>query len=441
MNLSIEQNLIFEKYKKGENIFITGVGGTGKTKLIQYITNHAKFLEKKIQVCAMTGCAAVLLQCNANTIHSWAGLGLARGSKEEVVNRVIKSKIRRKNWNSVELLIIDEVSMLSEKLINILDIIGKKIKKILKPFGGIQIILAGDFHQLPPIGDENDPESFNFCFESEIWDKLFKKENQIELKTIFRQKDPVYQKILKQIRNGKIHKSSIDILNKYKRIPDENMEIKPPILLAKRKNVDAINLSELSKLDTKYQEFILKEHQEDKKYLDEKDYKNFTSDDKSYEINYLKNNILAEDKLVLKIGAQVMCIANIDVEGTNAIVNGSQGIIIDLKEGFPIVKFKNGEIRIIKEYLWKSEIIPGLGIKQIPLILAWAITIHKAQGLTLETAMIDVGKNIFECGQTYVALSRLVSLDGLYLIEFDPNKIKLFKKVIEFYNNLSINFK
>ena len=167
MNLSNEQNLIYEKYLKGENIFITGVGGTGKTRLIQYISQHAKYIEKKFQVCAMTGCAAVLLQCNANTLHSWAGLGLARGSSEEVVNRVIKSKFRRKNWNSVELLIIDEVSMLSEKLFNILDIIGKKIKKNQKPFGGIQIIFAGDFHQLPPIGEEDDQQSMNFCFESE----------------------------------------------------------------------------------------------------------------------------------------------------------------------------------------------------------------------------------------------------------------------------------
>jgi len=127
-----------------------------------------------------------------------------------------------------------------------------------------------------------------------------------------------------------------------------------------------------------------------------------------------------------------MCIANIDIEGTNAIVNGSQGIIKDFINNYPLVEFRNGETRIIKEHIWKSEIIPNIGIKQIPLIYAWAITIHKAQGLTLETGMIDVGKNVFECGQTYVALSRLVSLDGLYLLAFDPYKIKLFNKVIEF---------
>lgn len=430
MTLSKEQSLVFEKYIKGENIFITGVGGTGKTKIIQLISEDAKKLEKKIQVCAMTGCAAVLLNCNANTLHSWANLGLARGSIDEVCNRVIKSKFRRKNWLHTDILIIDEVSMLSEKLLIILDKIAKSLKRNQKPFGGMQIIFAGDFHQLPPIGDEDDPSSMNFCFEADIWKELFP--NQIELKTIFRQKDPIYQKILSQIRNGKITTSSVKILNTYLRKPDPTMLIQPPILMAKRKHVDIINQNRLAELDQKEIVFNLKENYEPD--LDSKN--NFTNDEKLFEYRYLKNNILAENKLVLKIGAQVMCIANIDVEGTNAIVNGSQGIIIDIQDNFPLVEFRNGEKRIIKEHLWKSEIIPGVGIKQIPLIHAWAITIHKAQGLTLETAQIDVGNNIFECGQTYVALSRLVSLEGLYLINFNPHKIKLFSKVIEFYNNL-----
>jgi len=429
MNLSKEQELVFEKYINGENLFITGVGGTGKTKIIQLIANDAKEKEKKFQVCAMTGCAAVLLNCKANTLHSWAGIGLARGSINDVVSRVIKSKFRRKNWNSIELLIIDEVSMLSEKLFIILDTIAKIIKKNQKPFGGIQIIFAGDFHQLPPIGEEDDEKSINFCFESELFNLTFK--NQILLKTIFRQKDPKYQKILSEIRTGKLKSSSLKILNKYIRDPEPDMLIKPPILLAKRKNVDYINQTELSKLEIVGKEYNLKEHNQD----DEEKNK-FTNEDKNYELRYLKNNILAEEKLVLKVGAQVMCIANIDIEGTNAIVNGSQGIVIDIKDDLPIVKFKNGEIRIIKEHLWKSEIIPGIGIKQIPLIHAWAITIHKAQGLTLESAQIDIGQNIFECGQTYVALSRLVSLEGLYLIAFCPSKIKLYKKVIEFYEKL-----
>lgn len=431
MNLSKEQSLVFEKYKIGENIFITGVGGTGKTKIIQIIAEHAISINKKFQVCAMTGCAAILLNCNANTLHSWAGIGLARGNVNDVINRVIKNKFKRKKWLQIELLIIDEVSMLSEKLLNILDIIAKSIKKSAKPFGGIQIIFGGDFHQLPPIGDEDDETSMNFCFESDIWNTLFP--NQIELKTIFRQKDPVYQKILSQIRNGKISNSSLNILKQYIREPESNLLIKPPILLAKRKNVDQINQTEIAKLNSNKIIYTLKEECEETS----KDSNKYSNTEKLYESNYLKNNILAEQNLILKIGAQVMCIANIDIEGTNAIVNGSQGIIVDIKDNYPIVNFKNGETRIIKEHTWKSEIIPSIKIKQIPLIHAWAITIHKAQGLTLESAQIDIGENIFECGQTYVALSRIVSLDGLYLIAFNPNKIKLFKKVIEYYSKFN----
>ena len=430
MKLSPEQDIVFNKYLKGENIFITGVGGTGKTSLIQYISENAKENNKKYQVCAMTGCAAVLLNCSANTLHSWAGIGLARGTIDEVVNRVVKSKFRRKNWNAIEILVIDEVSMLSEKLFIILDLIAKKIKKNTKPFGGIQVIFAGDFHQLPPIGEEDDIQSKNFCFESAIWNTVFP--NQIELKNLFRQKDPVYKKILQEIRDGKIKKSSINKLNEYIRKPDNNLLIKPPILLSKRKSAEQINFTEINKLHNDEKKYILQD------YIDiEDNVKNkINPKEINDELNYLKNNILAEKELLLKIGTQVMCIANIDIEGTNAIVNGSQGIIIDFKQGYPLIKFNNGETRLIKEYLWKSEIIKGIGIKQIPLIHAWAITIHKAQGLTLETAYIDIGNSIFECGQTYVALSRLISLDGLYLAAFNPYKIKLFTKVIKFYKNL-----
>ncbi len=431
MNLSVEQNIVFEKYKKGENVFITGVGGTGKTQLIKIIAEDALLHNMKFKVCAMTGCSAVLLNCKATTIHSWAGIGLARGNINDVVNRVIKSNFRKKNWNSIKLLIIDEVSMLSEKLLIILDSIAKKIKKNVLPFGGIQVIFSGDFHQLPPIGNEIDILSNNFCFESKLWNLIFT--NQIQLKTIYRQKDPVYQKILQQIRNGKLHKSSITILKKYIRLPNSEMLIKPPILLSCRKDVENINENELFKLKTdNYKEFKLNNYIE----IEEKNINKFTSTEITDELIYLKNNILAKETLILKIGTQIMCIANIDMECSNPIVNGSQGIVIDFIKEYPLIKFTNGETRIIQEYLWKSEIIKGIGIKQIPLIYAWAITIHKSQGLTLETAMIDIGKNIFECGQTYVALSRLVSLDGLYLIAFEPAKIKLFKKVIEFYDNL-----
>jgi ATP-dependent DNA helicase PIF1 len=132
----------------------------------------------------------------------------------------------------------------------------------------------------------------------------------------------------------------------------------------------------------------------------------------------------------------VMCIANIDMESTEPIVNGSQGIIIDFVGNLPLVQFNNGVRRTVGYHTWSSESFPSIGVKQIPLIYAWAITIHKAQGVSLDMAQIDAGSNIFECGQTYVALSRIKSLEGLYLTAFNPQKIKVNKKVQEYYKTL-----
>ena len=329
--------------------------------------------------------------------------------------------------------------MLSLKLLIILDIIAKTIKKNQKPFGGIQIIFAGDFYQLPPIGNENDPLTARFCFEHDNWDLFF--DYQKELKTIFRQKDPIYSKILNEIRIGTIKKSSYELLQKYIRKPDENNEIKPPIILSRRNEVDNINKNELEKLEGKSQVYKYTELREINSLSE--DVKTFiTEKDIDNELLQIKNNIMAESEIHLKVGTQVMCVANLDFEGSNPLVNGSQGIILDFIDGFPRVLFRSGEKRIIGYHTWASEKFPDLGIVQIPLIHSWAITIHKSQGTTLDAAQIDIGNTIFECGQTYVALSRIKSLEGLYLIAFNPLKIKIFKKVKEFYENLEFkNFR
>ena len=133
-----------------------------------------------------------------------------------------------------------------------------------------------------------------------------------------------------------------------------------------------------------------------------------------------------------------MCVANIDMESEQQIVNGSQGIVVDFQNNLPVVKFRNGATRTMTPHAWMSEKIPWMGVKQIPLILAWAITIHKAQGVTLDVAQIDAGRHIFECGQTYVALSRIKNIDGLFLSAFDFKKIKVNKKVKAFYEKLII---
>jgi ATP-dependent DNA helicase PIF1 len=152
---------------------------------------------------------------------------------------------------------------------------------------------------------------------------------------------------------------------------------------------------------------------------------------KEAEYSFLENNIMADKEINLKKGSQVMCIANIDMESPKPIVNGSQGIVVEFVGGLPVIQFNNGEKRVVGYHNWISENTPSIGVKQIPLI-------HKSQGVSLDLAQIDVGSNIFECGQTYVALSRVKTLDGLYLTAFDPQKIKVDKKVQEFYTHFLV---
>ena len=158
------------------------------------------------------------------------------------------------------------------------------------------------------------------------------------------------------------------------------------------------------------------------------------------ELDFLASNLICDKEMKLKVGSQVMCIVNIQSETGIEVCNGSQGIVTEFCEitGCPRVKFNNGIDRIMIRNVWASDKIPGIGVSQVPLILAWALTIHKSQGATMDTAEIDVGSGIFECGQTYVALSRVKSLDGLYLTSYDVTKIKINKKVKDFYEKLTM---
>jgi ATP-dependent DNA helicase PIF1 len=163
----------------------------------------------------------------------------------------------------------------------------------------------------------------------------------------------------------------------------------------------------------------------------------FTKEQINTELMYLQGNIRCDEIITLKVGSQVMCIANIELSNGDILCNGAQGIVVGINpQGLPIVKYKNGYQMTMSYHIWPSELIPGIGVSQIPLILAWALTIHKAQGATLELAEVDAGSGIFECGQTYVALSRVKSLEGLYLSSFDAKRIRINKRVQDFYEFL-----
>jgi ATP-dependent DNA helicase PIF1 len=450
-DLSTEQKIAYKKVVQGQNVFITGPGGTGKTKLISVIIDFLKSISKTHTVCAMTGCAAILLNSNAKTLHSWSGIKLAKGSINEVINMVLRNKRLVQNWKRTKCIILDEVSMLSKKIFEIIEELARIIHGSSKPFGGMQVIFTGDFFQLPPVGTEGEPDTDKFCFESPRWNLVFTRESQIELKTIFRQNDPIYTNILTQIRQGELDEENTNILKKYvKRQFDEKNHngCIPTKIFPLRTKVDYLNTMMFLKLQEK--EYIFDHIKlancisilESGKPLDIDILKKcsmLSSQMIEYEITQLINNTPCLPILRLKKGAAVMCTVNLDME--NGICNGSQGVVIDIIESvscnIPIVQFSNGIKKKISPHYWQSEEYPTIAIGQIPLCLAWALTIHKIQGATLEMAEMDIGQSIFEYGQTYVALSRIKSLDGLYLSEFHPYKIKANPLVKQYYKNLS----
>ena len=451
--LSPEQLYAFNKFSTGENLFITGPGGTGKTKLIQYLSQYSDIQNRDYQVCALTGCASLLLKCNARTIHSWSGIKIAKGRKEDVIRNVLKQAKTVQKWKKIKVLIVDEISMMSCKIFEILEELGRTIRKSSLPFGGIQVVFTGDFFQLPPVGTFGEPETEMFCFESPIWQKVFPLKNHIELKTIFRQKDPLYKEILNQIRLGTIEQDKIEILNKYVKRefkPEEHEGCIPVKLFAVRNRAEYVNNSMFEKLNDTPFEFKQHIRTDCTIYLEsskpfsiehQRKCQEISQLELEKEVEFLSNSIPCANQLLLKKGSVVMCISNVDMD--RGICNGSQGIIIDIIENKadpsdikPVVKFSNGVVMQMARLYWQSEEYPKIAIGQIPLCLAWAFTIHKIQGSTMSMAEIDIGMTIFEYGQIYVALSRIESLDGLYLINFNPSKIKANPKVIAFYEKI-----
>lgn len=458
--LSPEQQQALELFKRGENLFITGAGGTGKTHLINTITDYANKIGKNIQICALTGCASVLLNNNlsklskennikASTIHSWSGIKLAKGDPTKIISNVVRNSRAVKNWRSVDILVIDEVSMMSHKIFNVLEQCGRHVRKNGKAFGGIQIVFSGDFYQLGPIPDADCKESGEFCFESPKWFSVFPKANHIQLVKNFRQNETTYIDILSQIRMGEISDENIKILEKYVKRdynPEEHNNCVLTKIFPMRNRVVHINEMMFNKLETPEFCYPLKKKTACTIYIDSGKpidiptlckCESLTSLDIDMEVQQLINNSNLIQDLKLKVGAAVMCTVNLDID--LGICNGSQGIIIEISETtkIPKVRFSNGVVMTIDMYWLQSDEYPVIAIGQFPLCLCWAVTIHKIQGASLDMGQVDIGQSIFEYGQSYVALSRIRTLEGLYLSSFNPYRIKANPKVKEFYDLLS----
>jgi ATP-dependent DNA helicase PIF1 len=422
--LSPDQEKAVEAFESGKNIFLTGPGGTGKSFLIRRFS----VLKPKVQVCAMTGTAAMLLECNASTLHSWAGIGTGAG---DLVAKVSGSFTSSKKWRRTNVLILDEVSMLNQELFEKLDAVAKSVRRSSRPFGGLQVVFCGDFCQLPPVSTDNVPS--RYCFESPLWEITF--EHQIMLTTIHRQKDVAFCNILQQIRTGKIKRSTYDMLMSRVLSEDRPLAFPATRIVPTRDKADKINRTEYEKLESSETSFhakIIRYYESTPAKLKERSH--IPQQVVDNECDYLLNRRVNSPVIHLKIGAHVMCTHNVDT----SLCNGSQGVVKQIVGGLPVVAFMpDGKERTIFPVTIESERVPALAVTHIPLMYAWAITIHKAQGATLDAAVIDVGSGIFEKGQTYTALSRLSSFEHLYLTSFDPSKIKTDPVVHDFYAKMS----
>jgi len=409
---------IFKLLTSGEHILLHGSGGTGKSHITRDIFKKLCSYNIKCALTATTGIAS-LNMCQdgvrCSTIHSWSGIQTGEKPAPYYASHILSTTTRYK-WENIQVLIIDEISMMGKDLFAKLDYIGRVVRKNPNvPFGDITLLLIGDFLQLPPVNDE-------WVFKGKTFQSL--NIHFIELKGSARYSSIEWEETLERIRTGNIIFKDIKLLKSrrdaYIALKNkENLEIKPTILYSRKDDVRTFNLTELNKLETKPYSYIAKD--------------TFKAYKKSAKITHYKRiaDEQIDELITLKKGAQVMLKVNLDVD--RGLVNGSRGVVVDLNEKYVIVKFLKGITELINFNGWEIEDKEGRFVrKQIPLVLGYAITIHKSQSLTLDMVEVDLGKSIFADGQAYVALSRVRSIDGLYISNFSEYSIKCNKEALIF---------
>ena len=409
------QQLVLEKALDGKNLFVTGMAGTGKSFLIKKIKHELEAKGKKVAVTSLTGMSALLIGDKAKTIHSWSGIGIGNRPVIDYFSFIRKCQPKvREAWRTYNTLIIDEISMMSDELFEKICELGKLLRFNDKPFGGIQIICLGDFYQLPPI---NTP----FVFESPMWNETL--DYAIQLEKIYRQEDPVFQKMLNEIRIGIVSDETDQILKSRLNLDFSNETIQPTKIFTKKLMVDEENRKGLEKIDA--ESYTFKSEIKGK----------VNTDALRTALKKMDSSAPYVDELTLKIGAQIMLIVNLDTEA--GLVNGKLGIVKQIDSKFVMVRFKGHNYDTqIPYYSWVLENYENVSKNQIPLVLAYAVSVHKIQGATLDCAYIDIGRSVFEYGQAYVALSRVKSLNSLYLHDYYRGAIRAHPKVKEYYEEL-----
>ncbi|MGL1829738.1 UNVERIFIED_CONTAM: AAA family ATPase [Acinetobacter sp. HSTU-ASm16] len=400
----MKQETALKLLKAGENVFLTGSAGAGKTYTLNQYIQYLKARKVPVAITASTGIAATHM--NGMTIHTWAGIGIKDHLSDDDLKRMKERKYLKEHLENAQVLIIDEISMLHAKQLNLVNQVLKYFKESDEAFGGIQVIVAGDFFQLPPVGKNDERNRDKFCFMSDAWVEA--KFRVCYLTEQHRQDDEILNQILNAIRAQNIqpnHKQALlasrqhDIGDTFTRLYTHNMD------------VDAINFQHLNEIENDGHQF------------------NATLDGNEKLLETLKSSVRAPEELTLKKHAKVMFVKNNFDMG---YINGSLGEVIGFEEDdefglLPKVKMTDGTTLLVEPETWSIENEAGKVIasfQQIPLRLAWAITIHKSQGMTLEAAEINL-THTFEKGQGYVALSRLKSLTGLRLLGFNEQALEL----------------
>ena len=419
--------IISEIENSWENVFLTGNAGTGKSTLLDHFRNTTK---KNIAVVAPTGVAAVNVK--GETIHSFF-LFPPNVDPERAKHEGKKTR-NAKVYKALDTLVIDEVSMVRADLLDSISVFLQTVRKSKQPFGGVQVVMVGDLHQLPPVVTRDEQEAIGnlyrspYFFSSNVFtsltDGLYKQIKFFELETIFRQTERKFIDILNRVRNKQTTDEDLSILNNCKIEGEEYLE-GYIYLTAMNEQADKINQFKLNEIEG--QSII---------------FKGTTTG------SFSEKHFPAADQLEMKTGARVMLLNN---DPNGRWINGTVGTLFQIRGDHVLVKLDNGELETVEPVTWnayKTRLNPETmtleskevgSFRQIPLRLAWAITIHKSQGKTFEKVAIDLGRGAFAHGQTYVALSRCTSLKGLKLVRpIDHSSIIMDDRVITFLKNIKL---
>lgn len=412
------QNEALDILKTGTNVFLTGEPGSGKTHTINEYINYLKDADVEVAITASTGIAATHI--GGMTIHSWSGIGIKRKLDKYDLDKIASNEYVSRRIRRAQVLIIDEISMLSAYTLSMVEAVCREVRQNEEAFGGLQVVFVGDFFQLPPIIKnfeeniqikliENKNES-NFACDSSAWERAHPV--ICYLSEQYRQDDKDFLAVLSAIRKNNFTKEHFKKIETRKigklKIPEG-----APKLFSHNVDVDFVNNEMLSKIENKIRTFKMEGEGPDAL------------------LAIMQKGCLSPENLILKIGAEVMFTKNNQKEG---FVNGTLGTVIGFGQisKYPIVRIKNGKLIEVEPMEWAVEENGKIRAKiiQVPLRLAWAITVHKSQGMSMDSAVMDLSE-VFEYGQGYVALSRVRRLSGLYILGLNEKAFKVHPDILE----------